>query len=81
MSASDRLSILVRVELWQLLDQTGTPQVVLAEETGLSTKHVNQMLNGKTGITPETADRLLAVFDRQLVIGTAPKPDGREATP
>lgn len=73
--ATNRLSTLVRVELWQLLDQTNTTQVELAQKTGFSVKHINQMLQGKVGITPENADELLAVFGRQLVIGTAPKPD------
>jgi HTH-type transcriptional regulator / antitoxin HigA len=39
----------------ELLDDIGMTQAELAKRTGLSTKHINQIVNGAAAITPETA--------------------------
>jgi HTH-type transcriptional regulator / antitoxin HigA len=41
--------------LAEVLDDAGMTQAELAKRTGLSTKHVNQIVNGAASITPETA--------------------------
>lgn len=41
--------------LAEVLDDAGMTQAELATRTGLSTKHVNQVVNGLAAITPETA--------------------------
>jgi addiction module HigA family antidote len=41
--------------LAEVLDDAGMTQAELATRTGLSTKHVNQIINGLAAITPETA--------------------------
>lgn len=39
----------------EVLDSFGMTQAELAKRTGLSTKHINQIVNGAAPITPETA--------------------------
>mgnify|MGYP003116300888 CR=1 FL=1 len=41
--------------LAEVLEEAGMTQAELATRTGLSTKHVNQIVNGGASITPETA--------------------------
>jgi HTH-type transcriptional regulator/antitoxin HigA len=41
--------------LSEVLDDLGMTQTELARRTGLSTKHINQIIRGQVGITPETA--------------------------
>lgn len=41
--------------LAEVLDEAGMTQAELATRTGLSTKHINQIVNGAASITPETA--------------------------
>jgi HTH-type transcriptional regulator / antitoxin HigA len=41
--------------LKETLEELGIPQADLARRTGLSTKHVNQIVIGKAAISPETA--------------------------
>jgi HTH-type transcriptional regulator/antitoxin HigA len=41
--------------LAEVLDDAGMTQAELAKRTGLSTKHINQMVNGSAPITTETA--------------------------
>ncbi len=41
--------------LAEVLDDAGMTQAELAKRTGLSTKHVNQIVKGAAAITPETA--------------------------
>jgi len=41
--------------LEELLEELGMTQTDLARRTGLSTKHVNQIVRGQVGLTPETA--------------------------
>jgi addiction module HigA family antidote len=38
------------------------PQTRLAEHLGISVQRVNELVNGKRGITPDTAWRLAATF-------------------
>jgi len=78
---ADRLSTAVRAEIWSLLVVSDRSQVWLASETGLTTKHINQMLQGHIGIGCEMAERMLACFGRQLAIGTAPLPGRAMPTP
>lgn len=44
--------------LSERLEEIGMTQTELAARTGLSTKHVNQIIRGSAPITPETALRL-----------------------
>src|ERR1700745_3350110 len=41
--------------LEEVLDDIDMTQAELAKRTGLSTKHINQIVNGAAPITPETA--------------------------
>ena len=41
--------------LAEVLEDAGMTQAELATRTGLSTKHVNQIVNGQAAITPDTA--------------------------
>lgn len=77
----DPLSVWLRPVLRRLLDSNGVRQVGLAEEVGISPKHLNQMLQGVIGISPEMAERLLAAFGYQLVIGMTALCEVEEATP
>ncbi len=45
-----------------LLEERGTTQVDLAKRTGLSTKHINQLLKGQATISEETALKLEQVL-------------------
>lgn len=65
----DPLSTWLRPVLWRLLDDSDVTQVALAEEVGISPKHLNQMLQGVVGIGSTMAARLLAAFGYQLAIG------------
>ena len=50
--------------LQELLEERGLSQAELAKRLGLTTKHVNEIIKGKSPITPETAiglERVLAV--------------------
>lgn len=44
--------------LRDLLGDLGMSQVELAERTGLSPKHINQVMQGAAPLTPDTASRL-----------------------
>jgi HTH-type transcriptional regulator / antitoxin HigA len=53
--------------LSEVLDEAGMTQAELAKRTGLSTKHINQIVNGSAPVTPETAlllDRATGVSAR-----------------
>jgi addiction module HigA family antidote len=39
----------------EFLEELGIPQVQLAEKLGITVQRVNEIVNGKRGITPETA--------------------------
>jgi HTH-type transcriptional regulator / antitoxin HigA len=45
------------------LDHKGWTQIDLAEVMGRTTRHVNEVINAKVGITPRTARELAAAFD------------------
>lgn len=45
------------------LDHKGWTQIDLAEVMGRTTRHVNEIINAKVGITPRTARELAAAFD------------------
>ena len=44
--------------LQEVLDEAGMTQAELAERTGLSAKHINQVIKGHASLTPQTAFRL-----------------------
>ena len=46
----------------QFLDKHGITQVELAEHLGISFQRVNEIINGRRGITPETAHLLAQAF-------------------
>lgn len=48
--------------LEEILDATGMSQTELAKRTGLTTKTINEIVQGKNSITPETAMKLATVF-------------------
>jgi HTH-type transcriptional regulator/antitoxin HigA len=45
------------------LEHRGWTQIDLSEVIGRTTRHVNEIINGKVGITPRTARELAAAFD------------------
>jgi len=47
----------------KFLDPHGISQVELAEHLGVSFQRVNEIVNGRRGITPETAILLAQAFD------------------
>ena len=51
----------------QFLDPMEIPQTKLAEKLGIPVQRINEIVNGKRGITPETAWLLSAAF------GTSPQ--------
>lgn len=48
--------------LEEALEERGMSQADLARRTGLSAKHISQIVNGKASLTPETAARLEEVL-------------------
>lgn len=48
-------------ELARVLEALGMSQIQLAKATGLSTKHINQIISGKAALTYETAIKLETV--------------------
>jgi len=48
--------------LEELLETTGMSQIDLAKRTGLTPKTINEIVKGKSSISPETALKLAAVF-------------------
>lgn len=44
------------------LDPRGVSVTAFSEATGISRKHLSQIINGHVGITPETAVRIAAVL-------------------
>lgn len=55
------------VLLEEFLEPLGITQTALAERVGISFRRVNELVNGKRGVTPDTALRLGKVF------GTTPE--------
>ena len=45
-----------------LLDEKGWEQAALAERTGFSRKHINELIQGRAAISPDTAQRLATVL-------------------
>jgi predicted transcriptional regulator len=66
--ASMRLRELVSAEI----AAAGKTQTQVAEELGISQKHVSQTLIGHVGLSVNLAERMLAVCGRVLVLGTEP---------
>lgn len=52
--------------LEEILDTTEMSQVKLAERTGLTPKTINEIIQGKNSITPETAIKLSSVFGMSI---------------
>ncbi len=48
--------------LEEMLEERGITEAELAERTGIATKIINEIINGKTAITPEIALHLELVF-------------------
>lgn len=51
----------------EFLEELGIPQLQLAEKLGITVQRVNEIVNGKRGITPETAWLFAGAF------GTTPE--------
>jgi hypothetical protein len=64
-SAADRK---LRRLVWGAIRATGTPQTVLASKTGYTPKHINCVLHGKSRLTLDTAEKMLAVMGFELVL-------------
>lgn len=47
----------------EFLDPLGVTQTELADRIGVSFRRVNELINGKRGVTPDTALRLGKVLD------------------
>lgn len=69
---NDPLSAWLRPVVWHLLNSGGHTQVWLAHTAGVGTKHLNQVLQGKVGLSPDMAVRILAALGYQLVLGITP---------
>lgn len=67
----------IRFLLLAELHKAGLTQAWLAQRTGLSEKHVSQMLNARVPMSMEAADRLLGGLGREFTVGTAPAFDER----
>jgi HTH-type transcriptional regulator/antitoxin HigA len=53
--------------LFELLETVNMTQAELAERTGLTLKTVNEIVQGKNSITPETANKFSAVFGMSAI--------------
>lgn len=51
----------------EFLEPLGVPQTVLADKLGISVQRINEIVNGKRGVTPETAWLFAGAF------GTTPE--------
>jgi plasmid maintenance system antidote protein VapI len=65
-SASRRLREMVLAEV----RAAGARQVEIAEEIGITEKHVSQMFTGKVGMSVDMAERILRACGRSLVLAT-----------
>ena len=60
--------------LQDTLDAIGMSQTELAGRTGLTPKTINEIAQGKSSVTPETAIRLSAVFGMSVSFWNNYKP-------
>jgi addiction module HigA family antidote len=51
----------------EFLEPLGVPQTAMADKLGISVQRVNELVNGKRGVTPQTAWLLAGAF------GTTPE--------
>lgn len=58
----------LRVQVRAALDATGTSQRYVAEDLGVSTKHLCQMLTGGAPLTLGWAERILAVCGMRVEV-------------
>jgi hypothetical protein len=68
----DPLSVWLRTTLWHLLTVQDHTQAWLANEVGITPKHLNQMLQGKVGISADLGSRMLAALGYELVLAMRP---------
>jgi transcriptional regulator with XRE-family HTH domain len=72
-SAEDDLRFAVR----RSLGEAGISQAFVAEQLGLSTKHLSQMMTGRSAMSVKWAEKILELAGRKLVVGVAKRdPDG-----
>lgn len=68
MSSREALARLV----WAEIAGSDQRQCDVAASVGVTEKHLSQIINGHTGVSPDLADRLLAACGRRLVLATEP---------
>jgi hypothetical protein len=78
MPGNDQLSQLVRDEIRMHLvrhrgTQAGT-QAWLAEEAGITQKHLSQVMRAHVGVNVKLAERLLEKIGRTLIVGSTSLP-------
>lgn len=56
----------VREAIRQALNESELTQSELAEQVGMSQKHISQVLSGKSGLSFDLAEQMLAVLGRRL---------------
>jgi plasmid maintenance system antidote protein VapI len=70
--APDRISALVRHYLRAHFANADMWQYQLAEQVGISPKHLSGIIHGHVGVTPQMAERLLTAIGLRLVLGVEP---------
>ncbi|MEU0991097.1 helix-turn-helix transcriptional regulator [Streptomyces sp. NPDC005953] len=59
----------LRAQVRAALHTAGISQAEASRQLGLTTKHMNQMLTGRTTLTLAWAERILDLCDMRIVIG------------
>lgn len=62
----------LRMQVRTLLEASGVSQAEAARRLGLSTKHMSQMLTGRSGLSLERAEEILGLCGMALVISVQP---------
>lgn len=72
MPAGDRLAQLVRDNVRAYLAVNRRRQWWVAEQAGITEKHLSQIMNSRTGVTTKLAETLLSVVGQQLILRAEP---------
>jgi len=59
--------------IWSEIAASGLSQAVVAGLTGTTPKHLSQMVNGRSGMSLDLIDQVLAQLGRELVLSTRVK--------
>ena len=63
----------LRLLVWGAIRTTRTPQTELAARTGHTPKHINFVLHGKSRLSLDLAEKLLAIMGFELVLRLRPR--------